>query len=315
MLVARGDTILLSKGYGWADAGRQIANTPQTKFRVGSNSKQFTAMAVLLLEQQGKLHVSDKLCLYIDACPDAWKDVTLQHLLTHTSGIQDYTNFDNFPGLIGSPASVVDLIARFKSLPLISTPGSRWLYSNSGYVLLGYVIERTSGVSYADFLQAAIFSPLHMTHTGYDQSAITAADHAQGYLTPTTRPVFIDMSEFYAAGALYSTVEDLYIWNKALATNQFVSAAVLAPMITPQIPCPSGGCALASDLGYGYGWFIANEQQHRYIYHWGRIDGFISSSGFFPNEQVYSIVLSNLETSNVFQSGAQLGIMAINSGR
>ncbi len=313
VLVAQGNTILLNKGYGWADPDKKIINTPQTKFRIGSNTKQFTAMAILQLEQQGRLHVTDKLCNFIDACPPAWQEITLKHLLTHTSGAPDYTNFNNFPSVIGAPVTVPDLIARFKLLPLDIVPGSRWLYSNSGYVLLGYVIERASGVSYADFLQANIFAPLQMTHTGYDQSAITAADHAQGYLSPTQKPVFLDMSEFYAAGALYSTVEDMYLWDKALINNQLVPASVFTSMITSQISCPGGNCLMSGDIGYGYGWFIADEQSHRYIYHWGRIDGFISSNGFFPNEQVYVIVLSNLETSNVFQSSLNAGILAVNT--
>jgi CubicO group peptidase (beta-lactamase class C family) len=315
VLVARGDTILLNKGYGWANIDKKIINTPQTKFRVGSNTKQFTAMAILLLEQQGRLRISDRLCNFIDACPVAWQEITLKHLLTHTSGVPDYTNFGNFPSVIGSPVSVLDLIARFKSLPLDMVPGSRWLYSNSGYVLLGYVIERTSGVAYADFLRTNIFMPLQMMHTGYDQNEITADDHARGYLTTTRQPVPLDMSEFYAAGALYSTVEDMFLWDKALTNNLLVSAAAIAPMFMPQIVCPAGGCALAGDVGYGYGWFVADEQSHRYIYHWGRIDGFISSNGFFPREQVYVIVLSNLETSNVFQSAVNDGILAINSSK
>lgn len=315
VLVARGNTILLNKGYGLADIDKKIVNTTQTKFRIGSNTKQFTAMAILLLEQQGRLHISDKLCNFIDACPVAWQQITIKHLLTHTSGIPDYTNFTNFPAVIGSPVSASDLITRFKSLPLDIVPGSRWLYSNSGYVLLGYVIERTSGIAYADFLRANIFMPLQMVHTGYDQNEITAADHARGYLTTSQQPVPLDMSEFYAAGALYSTVEDLYLWDKALINNVLVSASAIAPMFAPQIACPAGGCTLSDDLGYGYGWFIADEQSHRYVYHLGRIDGFISANGFFPNEQVYVIVLSNLETSNVFQSAVNIGLLAINSSQ
>jgi len=313
VLVARGDTVLVKKGYGWANIDKKIVNTPQTKFRIGSNTKQFTAMGILLLEQQGRLHVADKLCNFIDACPEAWRAITLKHLLTHSSGVPDYTNFDNFPAVIGSQVSVLDLIARFKLLPLEMMPGSRWLYSNSGYVLLGYVIERVSGVAYADFLRANIFMPLQMTHSGYDQSKITADDHARGYLTTTQQPVPLDMSEFYAAGALYSTVEDMYLWDKAVTNSVLVSAGAIAPMFTPQIACPTGGCAMVGDTGYGYGWFIADEQSRRYIYHWGRIDGFISSNGFFPDEQVYVIVLSNLETSNVFQSAVHAGVLAINA--
>jgi CubicO group peptidase (beta-lactamase class C family) len=311
ILVARGTSVLLSKGYGLASEEQHIPNTPQTRFRIGSITKQFTAMAILILQQQGKLHVHDLLCKYIMECPSAWAPITLQELLTHSSGIPDYTNFSNFPEVIGTPVSVADLIQRFKALPLDFTPGSRWSYSNSNYVLLGYIIEELSGQTYADFLTQHIFQPLQMNNTGYDSNTLMLPTHADGYLSPGVHPVYLDMSEFYAAGALYSTVGDLFIWDQALLAHRLVPAAALADMFAVHIPCPAGGCALSTDLGYGYGWFIAEQAGHRYDYHWGRIDGFRSSNGFYPQDGVIVIVLSNLETTDTWDISVQLGNLAL----
>ncbi|HEY7416660.1 MAG TPA: serine hydrolase domain-containing protein [Ktedonobacteraceae bacterium] len=311
VLVARGDTVLLSKGYGLADEDLQIPNTPQTRFRIGSNTKQFTAMAILLLQEQGKLHVQDHLCLYITECPQDWQPITLHHLLTHTSGIEDYINSPDFPPLIGTPATPEQLIARFKKQPLLFKPGTRWSYSNSGYTLLGYIIEKVSGESYATFLEDHIFGPLQMHDTGYDTNNPQPPAHATGYLSEHHKPVYLDMSEFYAAGALYSTVEDLYKWDQALLTHQLVSQQTMDAMFKVYIPCPDGGCALSSDQGYAYGWFVADESNHRLIYHWGRIDGFRTSNGFYPEDNVVVVLLSNLETTDVWGISDHLGQMVL----
>ncbi len=311
VLVAKGNDILISKGFGWADADQHIANTPQTRFRIGSNTKQFTAMAILMLQDRGKLHVTDHLCQYIANCPADWEPITLEELLIHSSGIPNYTDFSDFPSVIGQPVTVEALIDRFKSRPLDFPPGSRWSYSNSGYILLGYIIEKVSGLSYAEFLQQNIFTPLHMANTGYDSNSPSLPEHATGYLSPNNKPVFLDMSEFFSAGALYSTVTDMLIWDRALMSGQLVSSAALNSMFSVHIPCPAGGCALSTDLGYGYGWFIAEQAGHRYDYHWGRIDGFMSSNGFFPDEQISVIVLSNMETTDTFGVSTQLGLLAL----
>lgn len=311
VLVARHGTILLSRGYGWADAEQHIPNTAQTRFRIGSISKQFTAMAILMLQDQGKVNVHDPLCKYIDSCPVAWQPVTVQDLLIHVSGIPDYIGFNDFPDLIGQPATYLELIDRFKGLPLNFTPGSRWSYSNSGYTLLGYIIERVSGMTYADYLQKMIFTPLGMHDSGYDSNTPALPAHATGYLSPGVKPVYLDMSEFNAAGALYSTVEDLFRWDEAIKSGHLVAAASLRDMFTPHIPCPSGGCALPTDIGYGYGWFIADDAGHRLDYHWGRIDGFRTSNGFYPNDDVEVIFLSNLETVDTFGIAHQLGTMIL----
>jgi CubicO group peptidase (beta-lactamase class C family) len=311
VLVAKHGKIIVSQGYGWADAEQQIPNTAQTRFRIGSITKEFTAMSILMLQDQGKLHVHDALCKYIDNCPADWQPITVQDLLIHTSGIPDFTNFNDFPRLIGQPATPLQLIDRFKTLPLDFKPGSRWSYDNSGYVLLGYIIERLSGMSYADFLQKMIFTPLGMHDSGYDSNTPSLPEHATGYLGPGNKPVYLDMSEFYAAGALYSTVGDLFIWDQAIKAGHLVSSAALQDMFTPHIPCPSGGCALPTDIGYGYGWFIADDDGHRINYHWGRIDGFRSSNEIYPNDDIDVVFLSNLESVDTFNISHQLGVLAL----
>lgn len=311
VLVAR-NGMLFEKGYGLADKDMSIANAPQTRFRIGSITKQFTAMGILILQERGKLHVSDHLCLYIPNCPQDWQPITLAHLLTHSSGIPDYTNFPDFVATWTQPTTPEALIARFKNMPLEFTPGSRFRYSNSGYILLGYIIERVSGESYAAFLRENIFRPLKLNNTGYDVTHPTLPQHATGYYSGYTKPDPYDMSVLYAAGALYSSVEDLNTWNQSLMLHAILPQHEQDAMFTPHIPCPASGprgCLLRSDLGYGYGLFIAAEPQGRLIYHVGHIDGFFAYSGFYPASKLSIVVLSNLETSNVLGIGRALAAM------
>ncbi len=308
VLVAH-DGSVFSKGYGLADKDAHIMNAAQTMFRIGSVTKQFTAMAILILQERGKLHVQDTVCMYIANCPQDWRPITLYDLLIHASGIPDYTNFTDFLAIWNQPTTPAQLVAHFKDRPLNFPPGKKWSYSNSGYVLLGYIIERVSGESYAAFLQQNIFTPLKMQHTGYDDSQSHLPTHATGYYANYVRPEFYDMSVFYAAGALYSNVEDLYTWNQALIRHTLVSQQSLDAMFAPHIPCPLHGCLLSTDLGYGYGWFIAQESQGRLIYHLGRVDGYLSFNGFYPASKITVVVLSNLEGTNVLKIATTLAGM------
>ncbi len=215
--------MVFDKGYGVADKEKHVLNTPQTRFRLGSVSKQFTAMAILMLQERGKLHIQDHLCLYVSSCPSDWQPITVEHLLTHTSGIPDYTNFPDFAVTWTQAVTVEQLIARFKDMSLEFTPGSAFRYSNSGYVLLGYVIEQVSHMSYATFLQTQIFDPLALHNTGYDTQYPLLPQHATGYYPGYVKPDAYDMSVLYAAGALYSTVEDLYVWDQALTSHTLIS--------------------------------------------------------------------------------------------
>lgn len=311
VLVAQ-NGMLFSRGYGQADKDAGIPNTPQTRFRIGSITKQFTAMAILILQERGKLHVTDHLCLYITDCPQDWQPITIIHLLTHSSGIPDYTNFANFVPTWTQPTTPEELISRFKNMPLEFTPGSRFRYSNSGFILLGYIIEHVSGESYATFLQDTIFRPLKLNNTGYDVAYPTLPRHATGYYSDHSKPDPYDPSVLYAAGALYSTVEDLYVWDQALMMHTLISQQTTDAMFTSHIPCPPsgpGGCLLHTDQGYGYGLFIAAEPQGRLIYHVGRIDGYLTYNGFYPASKLSVVVLSNLETTNVLQIGRTLASM------
>jgi len=304
--------MLFNKGYNLADVDTQIPNTPQTRFRIGSNTKQFTAMAILILQEHGKLHVQDHICRYIPTCPADWQPITIAQLLTHSSGIPDYTNFPDFVSTWTQPTTPEALVARFKDMPLDFTPGSVFRYSNSGYVLLGYIIERVSGESYTTFLQQNIFAPLKMHNTGYDTTYPALPQHATGYYANRSTPAPYDMSVLYSAGALYSTVEDLYLWDSALLAGKLVSHQTLDAMFTMHMPCPPsgpGGCLLSTDKGYGYGWFIGSEPQGKLIYHVGRIDGFVTFNGFYPDRHLIVVVLSNWEATNVLKIGLTLASM------
>jgi len=219
VLVARDGKVLLSKGYGLANAELGAANTPQTKFRIGSMTKQFTAMAFMLLEEKGKLKTSDPVCRFVTECPEAWRNITIHHLLTHTSGIPSFTSFPDYTLTMSQRSPVSRTVERFKNKPLVFEPGSKWEYSNSGYVLLGYILEKVAEQDYGAFLQRNIFEPLGMSSTGYDDPTPILKNRASGYARRAGQRVnasYIGMTIPHAAGALYSTVEDLYRWDQAL---------------------------------------------------------------------------------------------------
>ena len=181
MLVAKDGKVLFAKGYGLANAEHEVPNTLETKFRLGSITKQFTATAVLILQDQGKLKVQDPVGKYLSESPKAWEKVTIHHLLTHTSGIPSYTDDPSYEKSMTQPETVSSMIARFKDKTLEFEPGSKFHYDNSGYFLLGAIVEKVSGKSYETFLKEAIFEPIGMTNTGYDQHATVLARRASGY--------------------------------------------------------------------------------------------------------------------------------------
>jgi len=235
ILLARNGEPLVSKGYGLANIELAVPNTPQTVFRLGSVTKQFTAMAVMILQERGKLRVSDPVCKYLTDCPTAWQPLTIRHLLTHTSGIPNYTNFPDFARTAVLPTSAADMVGMLRDKPLEFPPGEKFAYSNSGYYVLGMIIERASGQTYADFLQANIFTPLAMNQTGYDKPATILKNRAAGYARQageTVNAAYMDMTIPFAAGALYSTTEDLLRWDRALYTTTLVSQKSLDESFT-----------------------------------------------------------------------------------
>lgn len=290
ILVARQGQILLSKGYGMADQARQLLNTPQTRFRLGSVTKPFTALAILQLQAQGKLNVQDLICHYLPACPAAWQTITLHQLLTHTAGIPDIERLPEYAQIKTSSMTPAQTIALFQDKPLTFPPGTQWDYSSSGYILLGVIIEQVSGQSYEAFLQEHIFTPLEMRNTGYEHDP---ASLATGYANATTVADPIDMSIPFAAGGLYSTVEDLYRWEQALATDALLPQTLLDMLFTPYAAIPQSNGA-----SYGYGWVISEVEGHRMVGHNGGIDGFVASLNRFPEDGVTIILLSNRQDLN-----------------
>ena len=313
VLVARDGQPVFSRGYGMANLEHDVPNTAQTKHRLGSLTKQFTAMAVMMLQERGRLSVSDSICRHLADCPTAWQPITIHHLLTHTSGIPSYTNFPDFARRIHLPYTPAEMVATFRNLPLEFAPGARYRYNNSGYFLLGLIIERVAGIPYENFLRENIFAPLGMANTGYDRHERVLRHRATGYAqlgdTPTTAP-YIDMSQPYAAGALYSTTEDLLKWDQALYTERLVPRRALDAIFTAPQPAPQG--APPGGGGYAYGWAVGTQFGRRLISHDGGIPGFSAFIARYPEDRVTVIVLSNLESAPSGAIGRDLAAIIFN---
>jgi len=285
VLVAQDNNVLLSGGYGSASIEKNVANTPQSIFRIASISKQFTAAAILLLEQNGKLFIDDKISQYIPDSPNAWSAITFKHLLTHSSGITDFTQRADYSRLKITKLSVNQLVDTFKHKPLDFEPGKKMQYSNSGYVLLGYLLEKISGESYSSFIKNKLLNKLQMNDSGYDSPASLTKKLAIGYKPGQAGPVnadYIDMSTVYAAGGIYSTTQDLLRWTQGLFSGGLLSTKSLDKMT-------------AEFKGnYGFGLSITNHNGMTRYQHGGSIDGFTSEIIYYPKQKITVIVLSNL---------------------
>jgi CubicO group peptidase (beta-lactamase class C family) len=285
VLVARGAQTLFSKGYGFADLEWDVPNSPSTKFRLGSVTKQFTAASILLLEERGKLNASDRVKKYLPDAPAAWDKITLFHLLTHTSGIPNFTSFPDYAKLEPFSTTAEQLVARFRDKPLDFEPGEKWSYSNSGYVLLGYLVEKISGESYARFVQDNIFKPLGMNDSGYDSNSAIILHRASGYVRTENgfeNAGFINMTVPHGAGALYSTTEDLLKWEQGLFGGKLLQPASLAKMTKP------------FKDNYAFGLGVSTSAGHALISHGGGIEGFNTELEYYPDDKLTVIVLGNV---------------------
>jgi len=288
VLIAKDGEILLNKGYGMANYEHDVPNTPKTKFRLGSVTKQFTSMAIMQLQEKGLLNVNAPIKKYIIDYPNGEK-ITIHHLLTHTSGIPNFTSIPDYRETMMLLSPVEKTIERFKDKPLEFTPGEKYKYSNSGYILLGCIIEKVSKKSYEEYTKENIFQPLNMANTGYDHHSPILKHRASGYSLSGDGLInapYIDMSIPHGAGALYSTVEDLYIWDRALYTEKLVSKSSLDNIFTP------------FKENYGYGWQITESFNHKHISHGGGINGFSTYISRYVDDDVCIIVLSNFERSS-----------------
>lgn len=294
-LVAENGKVIYKGAFGFANMEWNLPNTPETKFRLGSITKQFTAVLTLQLVEQGKIKLDGKLSDYL---PDYRKDigdkVTVHHLLTHTSGIPSYTAQPGFSDNVSrNPYKVVDFVTRYASGNLEFEPGSKYAYNNSGYFLLGAIIERVTGKSYEQVLKEKIFDPVGMKNTGYDHHDTLIEKRASGYtktLDGYRNAAYLDMSIPYAAGSMYSTVEDLYLWDQALHTDKVLSAQSKELMYKPFLE------------NYAYGWVVTNAsynhngQPVQSIRHGGGINGFSTMIVRLVNQKNLIVLLDN--TSN-----------------
>ncbi len=257
VLVAERGEVIYKEGFGWANMEWNIPNTPDTKFRLGSITKQFTATLILQLAAEGKLDLHGFLAKYLPEYPKGTADkVTIHHLLTHTSGIPSYTSLPTFwKEMVRDPTEPLEFIKVFADKGLEFDPGAKFRYNNSGYFLLGVIIEKLTGETYEETLQQKIFRPLGMKDSGYDHHETLIPRRAAGYratLDGYENASYVDTSWPYAAGALYSTVEDLYTWDRALYADKVLPADYKKLMFTGHQEWPTPERSIV----YGYGWGI-----------------------------------------------------------
>ena len=284
VLVAKDGKILLQKGYGWRDVSKHVAHDEHSIFQIGSITKQFTATVILYLQEKGKLNVQDKLSKFLPDFPNG-DSISIAQLLSHTSGVYNYTRDGKFMNSEAIKSIALDSLIRvFKNKPLDFKPGTRFSYSNSGYILLGAVIQKVSGKPYEQMVREVIFRPAQMQHSGFDFKALKDIDKSTGYfaMTADTIPAkMVDSSVSFAAGAIYSTAKDLYMWNRSLFTERIVKQSSLKQAFTP-----------VRDK-YGFGWVMDTIKGKFVIMHNGGIFGFTSDMLRVPADSACIILLSN----------------------
>jgi CubicO group peptidase (beta-lactamase class C family) len=320
-LVATKEGVVFQKAYGYANLELRVPNTPETTFEIASLSKAFTAAAVLLLRDDGKLELDDTVCRFIERCPETWKAITVRQLLHHTSGIPDYESaLELGSAKYGDAMAVSDAPRRFldeaRTKPLDFAPGSKFNYSNTGYLLLGYVIEKASGQSYEDFLRGRIFTPLSLASTGVIDRRRIQKNRADGYTGlddlpiekivagspllggPFSRALYTRLPSPEGDASVYSDAADLYRWVTALDEGKLLSAASRAEMMTPQLG------------GYGTGWFTAKRFERTLRTHTGDLPGFVSGIDRYTDGELTVILLCNLDTGRIGRTSQDIERMA-----
>ena len=293
LIVVKDGKTVLRKAYGMADVAGKVAMRADATLRLGSITKQFTAVAIEMLADEGKLALSDPITRFLPDYPTQGKVITVEHLLTHTSGIVSYTGKPDFRSQSLRDVSVPQMIDYFKNDPIEFTPGTKHAYNNSGYFLLGAIIEKLSGQSYAKFVEQRIFVPLGMTHTAYEgherASVLRVAGHektATGF--GPSKP--LSMSQPYAAGSLVSTVDDLAKWDAAISAGKLLTPASWKQAFTAYT------LADGKSTDYGYGWAIGKLRGSPAIFHGGGINGFSTYAMRLPREKVYVALLTNSDS-------------------
>jgi CubicO group peptidase (beta-lactamase class C family) len=291
VLIAKDDKIIYRKAFGMANLELNVPMKPESVFKLASITKQFTSVAILILMEQGKLSLQDPLSKYIADFPRG-NEITLHHLLNHTSGIKDYTRIPELRSKTRLDMSPEELISTFKNLPLEFNPNEKYDYNNSGYVLLGYIIEQLSGMSYGDFIEKNIFDKLGMKNSYYADTYKIIPNRACGYQLyedDYENAEYMSPTFPYSAGSLMSTVDDMFLWYKAIHQNTLISEK------SKQLAFTNHTLTDGKHNNYGYGWFINELAGMKTLEHTGGINGFSTSGIYVPDKNCYAIVLTNLD--------------------
>jgi len=288
--------LIFARGYGFANLENRVKATPDTVYRLGSITKQFTSTMIMQLRQEGKLKLDDSITVYMDGIPPNWSAVTVRQLLNHTSGIPSYTN--NLDVMLRQSKLGTKPEGILKSVltqPLEFAPGSKWSYNNTGYVMLGMIIEKLDGRPFAASLESRITKPLGMNQTYFTSERTLVPNRAQGYVKTKTgfeNCAFINMDWPYAAGSMESTVVDMAKWDAALYGEKILPQTVLAEMWTPTT------LTTGAQQPYGFGWGVDKKKNIPFIHHGGGIPGFVTHFGRVPSKGWSVVVLANSENAD-----------------
>ena len=309
VLVAKSGKVIYRKGYGKADLEMDLPMKPDYVFRIGSITKQFTSAAILKLAEEGKLSLSDDLTKFIPDYPTNGQQITVENLLNHTSGIKSYTSMMQWTDEVQRRDFTPDsLINFFKNEPVDFAPGEQWRYNNSAYILLGFIVEKLSGMSYADYVEQNFFKPLGMKSSYYGYTDKLIPNRLPGYQKEGgnyENADFLSMTQPFAAGSLLSTVDDLYTWYEAVAAGKVISPESLKKALTPTL------LKNGNTIGYGFGLSTGMVQGSPSYGHNGGINGFLSSSVYLPKEDIFVATLTNCDCSPLGDLDAELAAMAL----
>jgi CubicO group peptidase (beta-lactamase class C family) len=308
-LIVQDGAILYHKAFGMANMELGVEMTPEHVFRIGSITKQFTACAILKLAEEGKLDLQDDITKYIEDYPTHGHTITIEHLLTHTSGIKSYTGMMEWTAEVRkknfTPTELIDF---FKNQPMDFVPGEEFRYNNSAYFILGYIIELVSGKPYDTYIEETFFKSLGMDNSYYGSTSRIIHNRADGYARGDEGYInddFLSMTQPYAAGSLLSTVDDLYKWYRAVMNNEVISQASLEQATSSYV------LSNGKHTDYGYGWFIGNIQGSHNIQHGGGINGYLTASMFLPEEDLFVAVFSNCTCTDPGDAAVKMAAIAL----
>lgn len=304
--VAKAGKPVYRKAFGQANLELNISMVPENVFEIGSMTKQFTAVSILILMEQGKLKLSDEITQFIPDYPTHGQSITVHHLLTHTSGIKNFTSMKSLRSIERQDLSPAELVDFFKNEPMDFAPGEEFKYNNSGYVILGYIIEIVSGQSYADFVAENIFKKIGMDHSQYASHSQIIKNRAYGYHQKNDylNKNYVSLSLPYAAGSLMSTVDDMLTWNEALKNNRLIKEE------TKEKTFENYELISGERINYGYGWHISDLSGSISYEHGGSIFGFKSMGVYLPEEDIYVIGLSNCDCNSPTALAREIAVLA-----